>query len=215
MDELTSGSCRGQNETAPEATLLINERSPSAICPSNLATSVPWILPRTSRPEQQMEPPALGVSPSWRVPGQAPGGPPWPRGRRWAEGVGEPVLARGKAICPASTGPRPARGSGVQTAHQAQHTLRPMGLSRALPCPAGGQEQSACPQSMQGLSNSLATEYLRRKIPFFFPRKREKGREEEARKEGGGKEGGRNVPHHCSQGHRHRCGAGAGKEPLI
>lgn len=191
MDELTSGSCKGQNETAPEATLLINEKLPSAICPSNLATSVPWILPRTSRPEQQTEPPAFRVSPSWRVPGQAPGGPPWHRGRRRAEGVGEPVLAPGKTICPASTGPRPARGSGVQTAHQAQHTLRPMGLNRGLLCPAGGQEQSACPQSMQGLSNSLATEYLRRKIPFFFQeRERKGGRRKPAKKEEGKREGG-------------------------
>lgn len=36
---------------------------------------------------------------------------------------------------------------------------------------------------MQDLSNSLSTEYLRRKILFFL-RKREKGKEEEVTKEG-------------------------------
>lgn len=82
-------------------------------------------------------------------------------------------------------GPRPATGSGIQTAHQAQHTRWPhvaervFWASQVFPCPAGSQAQSACPQSMQGLSNSLSTEYLRRKIPFFFPKK-------EREREGGG-----------------------------
>lgn len=94
-------------------------------------------------------------------------------------------------------GPRPATGSSIQTAHQAQHTRWPhvaervFWASQVFPCPAGSQAQSACPQSMQGLSNSLSTEYLRRKIPFFFPQERERegGRRKPAKKEEEKREG--------------------------
>lgn len=83
-------------------------------------------------------------------------------------------------------------------------------------CPRAHWQRAklACPQSMQDLSNSLSTEYLRRKILFFFKKKRERERGG-GHKGRGGKEGERNLPHHCSQGHKHGCGAGAGKEPLI
>lgn len=52
-------------------------------------------------------------------------------------------------------------------------------------CPRAHWQRAklACPQNMQDLSNSLSTEYLRRKILFFL-RKREKGKEEEVTKEG-------------------------------
>jgi hypothetical protein len=60
------------------------------------------------------------------------------------------------------------------------------------------------------------TEYLRRKCFFFFFKKeRKKGTGRGQASKAGGKKEGENLPHHCSQGHRHQCGAGAGKEPLI
>lgn len=52
--------------------------------------------------------------------------------------------------------------------------------------------QLACPQRMQGLSNSLSTEYLRRNTLFL--RKREKGSEEEVTKEGEERREGETYP---------------------
>ena len=46
---------------------------------------------------------------------------------------------------------------------------------------------------MQGLSNSLSTEYLRRKIPFFFKKERKGGRRKPA-KEGEGRRVGETYP---------------------
>lgn len=116
-------------------------------------------------------------------------------------------------------------GPPAPTAQQVQHSCRPHAsggafwASQVFPGPAGSRAQLVLSPEYAGFSNSLSTEYLRRKLPllffFFSLREREKGREQEASKGGRGKEGGRNLPHHCSQGHRHRCGAVAGKEPLI
>lgn len=129
-------------------------------------------------------------------PGPDPWGPPW----RWgwgetrAEGVGEPFLAPGKAICPAPTSPCPARGPSIQTAHRTQCTLRPHMAKPGVPRPASSPGQSACPQSVQGLSNSLSTEYLRRKIPFFFFFSQEREREGGGSRQRRRRERGREKP---------------------
>lgn len=94
--------------------------------------------------------------------------------------------ATSAAICPASACPcLVTRSSRPDCPHTHQpHVVEPARCS----CAQRKEAWSVCSQSMQGLSNSHSTEYLRKKFFFFLRERKGGGRSHRGRGREGGKE---------------------------
>ena len=93
-------------------------------------------------------------------------------------------------------------GPPAPTAQQVQHSCRPHAsggafwASQVFPGPAGSRAQLVLSPEYAGFSNSLSTEYLRRKLPllFFFFSLREREREGAGSQQRREREGGWEKP---------------------